>query len=193
MIYQTCVHTGNQHFNYLCNKTKRIPKNPAQDLENPKLGKRLPRYLTLDQSKELLQTVANPDISGGHGNHDNSERNFAMITILLNCGVRLQELININISDIDFENKTVSINKQITKQSSRENWRFVPPKTKKSNRVLPLTKVLLNDLKTLKESDKEILFGFNDKFNLHKQGNLFKRAYFKCQRCTGQALFYFPY
>ena len=63
-----------------------------------------------------------------------------------------------------FDNKTVTINKQITKQSSRGNWRFVPPKTKKSNRVLPLTKILLNDLKTLKESDKEILFGFNDKF-----------------------------
>lgn len=58
----------------------------------------------------------------------------------------------------------MNINKQITKQSSRDNWRFVPPKTKKSNRVLPLTKVLLNDLKTLKESDKEILFRFNDKF-----------------------------
>ena len=36
----------------------------------------------------------------------------------------------------------------------------MPPKTKKSNRVLPLTKVLLSDLKTLKESDKEIPFGF---------------------------------
>ena len=40
----------------------------------------------------------------------------------------------------------------------------MPPKTKKSNRVLTLTKVLLNDIKTLKESDQEILFGFNDKF-----------------------------
>ena len=82
-------------FKYMCNKTKKISTNPAQDLETPKLGKRLPKYLTLDQSKELLQTVSNPEISG-HGNHDNSERNFAMITILLNCGVRLSELININ-------------------------------------------------------------------------------------------------
>lgn len=70
----------------------------------------------------------------------------------------------LNWKNINFENKTVSINKQITKQSSRENWRFVPPKTKKSNKVLPLTKVLLNDLKTLKESDIEILFGFNDSY-----------------------------
>lgn len=93
-------------FKYMCNKTKRIPTNPAQDLENPKLGQRLPKYLTLDQSKELLKTAANPD---GHGNHDNAKRNLAMITILLNCGVRLSELIGINISDIDFENNKLNV------------------------------------------------------------------------------------
>ena len=42
----------------MCNKTKKISTNPAQDLETPKLGKRLPKYLTLDQSKELLQEAA---------------------------------------------------------------------------------------------------------------------------------------
>ena len=41
---------------------------------------------------------------------------------------------------------------------------FSPPKTAKINRVLPLTKVLLNDLKLLKESDSKILFGFNDTY-----------------------------
>lgn len=96
-------------FKYMCNKTKRIPQNPAQDLESPKLGKRLPKYLTLEQSKELLENVSNSTDNTGHGNHDNSERNFAMITILLNCGLRLQELININISDIDFENNKLNV------------------------------------------------------------------------------------
>lgn len=96
-------------FKYMCNKTKRIPSNPAQDLETPKLGKRLPKYLTLEQSKELLETVSNPANNTGHGNHNNSERNFAMITILLNCGVRLSELVNINISDIDFENNKLNV------------------------------------------------------------------------------------
>lgn len=94
-------------FKYMCNKTKKLSHNPAQDLETPKLGKRLPKYLTLEQSKELLEaTATNTD---NHGNHDNSERNFAMITILLNCGLRLQELININISDIDFENNKLNV------------------------------------------------------------------------------------
>lgn len=93
-------------FKYMCNKMKRIPNNPAQDLESPKLSKRLPKYLTLDQSKELLQATQEIEY---HGNHDNTERNFAMITILLNCGVRLQELVNINISDIDFENDKLNV------------------------------------------------------------------------------------
>lgn len=93
-------------FKYMCNKTKQIPTNPAQDLENPKLGQRLPKYLSLDQSKELLETVKNPI---GHGTHDNSERNFAIITILLNCGIRLAELVSINISDIDFENNKLNV------------------------------------------------------------------------------------
>ena len=96
-------------FKYMCNKTKQIQTNPAQDLESPKLGRRLPKYLTLDQSKELLETVSNPINNKGHGNHNNSERNFAMITLLLNCGVRLSELVGINISDIDFENNKLNV------------------------------------------------------------------------------------
>lgn len=93
-------------FKYMCNKTKKIPTNPAQDLETPKIGKRLPKYLTLEESKELLESSASLE---GHGNHDNAERNFAMITILLNCGVRLSELVGINISDIDFENNKMNV------------------------------------------------------------------------------------
>jgi integrase/recombinase XerD len=93
-------------FKYMCNKTKKIPTNPAQDLETPKIGKRLPKYLTLEESKELLEATASLE---GHGNHDNAERNFAMITILLNCGVRLSELVGINISDIDFENNKMNV------------------------------------------------------------------------------------
>ena len=60
--------------------------------------------------------------------------------------------------------KTFFLGYSVYEQSCRSKSTFSPPKTAKSNRVLPLTKVLLNDLKTLKESDKEILFGFNDKF-----------------------------
>ena len=98
-------------FNYMCNKTKKIPNNPAIDLETPKLGKRLPKYLSLDQSRELLKVASKPTPSS-HGNHDNSSRNFAIITLFLNCGMRLSELVGINIKDIDFsENKLNVIGK----------------------------------------------------------------------------------
>lgn len=95
-------------FKYLCNKMKLIPNNPAQDLESPKLDKRLPKYLTLEQSRELLQTVKTPT-ANTHGNHDNSTRDFAIITLFLNCGMRLSELTGINISDIDFENNKLTV------------------------------------------------------------------------------------
>lgn len=92
-------------FNYLCNKTKRIPKNPAQDLENPKPEKRLPKYLSLEESKRLLEISQSEE-------DRNAVRNYAIITLFLNCGMRLSELCGINIKDIDFtENKLNVIGK----------------------------------------------------------------------------------
>lgn len=95
-------------FKYLCNKMKLIKNNPAQDLESPKIGKRLPKYLTLDESRKLLETTATPK-EMSHGNHDNSVRDFAIITLFLNCGMRLSELTGININDIDFENNKLTV------------------------------------------------------------------------------------
>ena len=95
-------------FHYLCNKTKKIPVNPAQDLENPKQEKRLPKYLSLEQSKQLLQTAIHPQ-EKSHGNHDNSIRNYAIITLFLNCGMRLSELVGINIKDISFEDNKLNV------------------------------------------------------------------------------------
>ena len=95
-------------FKYLCNKMKLIPNNPAQDLESPKLGKRLPKYLTLEESKKLLE-VSHSSMPNSRGNHDNSIRDHAIITLFLNCGMRLSELTGINMSDIDFENNKMTV------------------------------------------------------------------------------------
>ena len=98
-------------FHYLCNKTKKIPNNPAQDLETPRLEKRLPKYLNLEQSEQLLKVSAIP-YTDKNGNHDNSIRNHTIITLFLNCGMRLSELTSINIKNIDFsENKLNVIGK----------------------------------------------------------------------------------
>ena len=82
-------------FNYLSQKTNLISNNPAQNLETPKLGKRMPKYLTLDESKKLLDVTItqNPD-------DENAIRDYAIITLFLNCGIRLSELVGINMKDI---------------------------------------------------------------------------------------------
>ena len=79
-------------FGYLCNK-KLIEINPTQNLETPKIGKRLPKYLTLDDSRKLLEVASNED-------NRNNERNYAITTLFLNCGMRLSELVGINKTDI---------------------------------------------------------------------------------------------
>ena len=89
-------------FNYLCQQ-KGLPQiNPTQNLETPKIGKRLPKYLSLDDSKKLLSVAANED-------NRNSERNYAITTLFLNCGMRLSELVGININDIRFEDWQMTV------------------------------------------------------------------------------------
>lgn len=89
-------------FKYLSSKAKLIDTNPAQDLETPKLGKRIPKYLTLDDSKKLLDVTLNTD-------NRNNIRDYAIITLFLNCGMRLSELVNINIKDINFSDAKMTV------------------------------------------------------------------------------------
>ncbi|MGJ0909491.1 tyrosine recombinase XerC [Clostridium botulinum] len=80
-------------FNYLENKVKIIKLNPTKNLETPKRPKRQPIYLSLKESQMLLDAVKRK-------NGRNKERDYAIITIFLNCGLRLSELCNIKLSDI---------------------------------------------------------------------------------------------
>ena len=82
-------------FKYLSQKANILEINPAQNLETPKLEKRMPKYLSLDESKKLLNAADNQD-------NRNYKRDYAITTIFLNCGIRLSELVGININDIDF-------------------------------------------------------------------------------------------
>jgi len=84
-------------FNYLTNKAKLIDKNPAAELESPKIVKRLPRYLNIEESKQLLTSV--------EGEH--SARDYAILTLFLNCGIRLSELVGLNLKSI--KNNTLSV------------------------------------------------------------------------------------
>jgi len=77
-------------FNYANSKAKILEQNPASELESPKIVKRLPRYLEIDESKKLLSSV----------NGEQKERDYAIITLFLNCGMRLSELVGINLNSI---------------------------------------------------------------------------------------------
>lgn len=93
-------------FKYL-HRMKIIEYNPAYDLEPPKLERRLPKYLTLEQSTTLLDNVKNKELTGKM--HDNILRDYAMITLFLNCGLRLSELVGINIEDIKFSERLLRV------------------------------------------------------------------------------------
>lgn len=77
-------------YKYLTTRTKQLPENPVADLEYPKLRKSLPRYLTLEQSAALLRSV------GGQ----NEKRDYAILMLFLNCGIRRSELVGLNLTDV---------------------------------------------------------------------------------------------
>ncbi|MBQ4527385.1 MAG: tyrosine recombinase XerC [Clostridia bacterium] len=86
-------------YNYLNVKIGFMETNPAVNLDTPKLKKRLPRFLTLEESIALLKSI--------DGKH--KERDIAIFVLFLNCGLRLSELVGINISNINFSKKTLRV------------------------------------------------------------------------------------
>ena len=85
-------------FNYLTLKANKLQTNPMIELETPKIKKSLPKYLTLNQSLELLESIDGA----------NRERDYCIITLFLNCGLRLSELVGLNLSDV-FDNNTMRV------------------------------------------------------------------------------------
>lgn len=77
-------------YKYLTVRTKQLDENPVAELEYPKLRKSLPKYLTLEQSAALLKAVSG----------QNEKRDYAILMLFLNCGIRRSELVNLNITDI---------------------------------------------------------------------------------------------
>lgn len=83
--------------------------------------------------------------------------------ILFYCGLRKGELQALTWNDVDFKNKTIKINKTLTTKIKGEKWTISSPKTKNSNRVLPLPTKLFNDLVKFKEESKKYI-GFSDEW-----------------------------
>ena len=84
-------------FKYLNVKAKLIDDNPAKELDTPKIIRQMPKYLSLEESKTLLNSV----------DGEFKDRDYAIITLFLNCGLRLSELVSININKIKYDTLTV--------------------------------------------------------------------------------------
>lgn len=77
-------------YKYLVNKAKVLTENPIQELDAPRQRQTLPRFLTLDECIQLLDSIDGA----------NSERDLCIITLFLNCGLRISELVGLNLSDV---------------------------------------------------------------------------------------------
>lgn len=77
-------------YQYLCVHAHQLDSDPTQALNNPKLRKSLPRYLSLAESLQLLEAVSGP----------NEVRDYCILTLFLNCGLRVGELVGLNVQDI---------------------------------------------------------------------------------------------
>ncbi|NCB52378.1 MAG: tyrosine recombinase XerC [Clostridia bacterium] len=84
------IATIRSFYKYLTVKAKLLQENPVADLDSPKTPKSLPRYLTLDESKRLLTAVDGV----------NKERDYCILSLFLNCGLRISEIVGMNVSDV---------------------------------------------------------------------------------------------
>lgn len=84
------VATIRSFYKYLTNKAKLLEANPVQDLDSPRLKKSLPKYLNLDESLDLLD----------HVDGKNASRDYCILTLFLNCGLRISELVGLNKTDV---------------------------------------------------------------------------------------------
>ena len=128
-------------YKYLTVRTKQLTENPVKDLEYPKLRKSLPRYLTLEESTWLLEAVQGP----------NAVRDFAILMIFLNCGIRRSELVGLNITDV-YEDRIRVVGKG---NKERIVYMGTPCKKAINEYLLERNKIIL--------SDNKALFGSRDK------------------------------
>lgn len=126
-------------FNYLSNKAHLLDVNITKELDSPKIPSKLPVFLSLDESRKLLENI----------DGEFKIRDYCIITLFLNCGMRLSELVGINISDIHGDSLTVvgKGNKQRTvylnnacKMAIRDYMEARPKDAVKDRRALFLSK-----------------------------------------------------
>ena len=89
-------------FKYLTKTKGLLDADPCQNLELPSVKKKLPRFLTLEESERMLQSAEQmPE-------HE-MLRDYCIVTLFLNCGFRLAELVGMNVGDVDYFNRQIRV------------------------------------------------------------------------------------
>ena len=88
-------------YDYLVNQVNRLPSDPTASIRPPKQDKVLPKYLTAEQSISLLESTQTQS--------DFPERDYCMVVLFLNCGMRLSELVGMDLGDIDLEQRQIRL------------------------------------------------------------------------------------
>ena len=91
------IATIRSFYKYLTLKTKQLDFNPVAELDSPKTKKTLPRFLSLEESTKLLMSVDGP----------NRDRDYCILTLFLNCGLRISELAGLDLADISADSLRV--------------------------------------------------------------------------------------
>lgn len=128
-------------YKYLTIRTKQLQENPVADLEYPKLRKSLPKYLTLEQSAALLQAVSGP----------NEKRDYAILMLFLNCGIRRSELVGLNLTDV-YEDRI-----RVVGKGNKERFVYFGSSCRKA------IDAYLEERNKIELSDNKALFGSRDK------------------------------
>lgn len=90
-------------YKYLTVKRNLLEENPAINIESPKAKKTLPKVLTLQESISLLDAIKQDEDS------KTQQRDLTIVTIFLNCGIRLAELVGLNYNDLDPELRSMRV------------------------------------------------------------------------------------
>lgn len=128
-------------FKYLTVRTKQLSENPVADLEYPKIRKSLPRYLKMDQAAALLRSVSGP----------NQKRDYAILMLFLNCGIRRSELVALNLTDV-YEDRI-----RVVGKGNKERTVYFGSACKKA------LDIYLVERNKIVLSDNRALFGSRDK------------------------------
>lgn len=156
-------------FRYLSVQQKLLDENPMQELETPKKKKAQPKYLTLEESLQLLSAVDGPY----------KERDYCILTLFLNCGLRLAELVSIDYTDIKDNNTLV-----VTGKGNKERTVYLNEACiraiKQYMAVRPVDKVKQKDKSALFLSSRyqrispktvqHMVYGYLDKCGLGDRG-----------------------